>query len=147
MTISDKARRLGETVLVGAVAVILMVVWIRGVDGTQNEASVAAQKAEVVTIAKAIQAYGVEHGSYPAVANGLPFCQPFNIYNGELCLGVLIGEYIEVEEINLVESDLVYMNEDSHVVIAADIPVNQGVATSNRCNISGIEFWCVRLYR
>lgn len=147
MIISDKARRLGETILICCVVVILTGVWARGTTDTKVRAFDTAKKTEVVAIAKAAQAYNLDAGDYPEVSLGLPYCKPFNVYDGDLCLGELVGKYLEAEHISLTESDYVYMDRGSHVLIAANVTVSSNTSDNNRCDISGVEFWCVKLYR
>ena len=99
MLISDKARRLGETILVCFVVIFLTGIWMRGIADNKADALLVSKRTQVATMARALGIYQAEHGYYPDVVQNLPFCEPFEIYGGERCLGELLGRYLSPDAI------------------------------------------------
>ena len=145
MIISDKARRLGETILITFIAIALTGIWARGTADSKDMSYQARKQSDVTAIAQALRIYQIDHGRYPDVIAGLPFCYPFELQASERCLGELLGDYIRPDTVTFDENMYVYIEYADKVAIAADIPVDKTVATSNRCTISDFEFWCIKL--
>lgn len=145
MVISDKARRLGETILVCFVVIMLTGFWMQGIADNKADALLQSKRTQVATIARALALYQAERGGYPPVVNGLPFCEPFEMYQNKRCLGELLGSYLHPDAVMFDQYKFVYMNNPDRAFIAADIPADVGVATTNRCLINDFEFWCIKL--
>jgi len=141
------ARRLGETLLILAIIAVLGGVWLQGTERYTAQAHELQAQQQMYSIAKALRAYHFEHGSYPSVVNNQRFCEPFRMYQGQLCLYQLIGNYITLESLNFSNVVYIYTITPEHVILAVDIPVEQDTPMSNQCTIGEVQFWCLTLPR
>lgn len=138
-------RRLGETLLVLAIAAILGGVWLQGTERYTQTAQEAQAQQQMYGIAKALRAYHFDFGEYPPVVHNQAFCEPFRMYQGQLCLHELVGDYISFDSIAFTEVVYIYSDTRDHVILAADIPVQSDTPITNQCTIGELEFWCLTL--
>lgn len=140
-------RRLGEALLVIAIIAVLGWVWLQGTEQHAKTAHEAQAKQQMYGIAKALRAYQFDTGSYPEVVNNQVFCEPFRMYQGQLCLYQLIGDYISLESLQLSNVVYIYTTNREYVILAADIPVSADTPMANQCTIGEMNFWCLTLPR
>lgn len=142
---SAQIRRLGETLLIVAIVGILGGVWLFKSEEYVSTAQEAQAQQQIYSIGQALRAYRFENGEYPPVVHNLRFCEPFRMYQGQLCLWQLLDSYITIENISFGKVTYIYAPSGEAVVLAADIPVGEETPPANRCKIGEILFWCVTL--
>ncbi len=145
MLISDQARRMGETILIVCIVTILTGAWARGTAHSKLQAYHTQTKSQITAIANALRLYELDQGAYPPVVEDKPFCFPFNKYQSSICLGELVGPYLQADTVPFDQTTYVYRKEHKGVSISANIPVSDETPLANRCDIYGERFWCIKL--
>jgi|GEM_PF-5970957 len=149
MRISDQVRRLGETLMVLCVVVLLVNHFLTNTDKSARSATEANKKSQVATIAGALRMYYLDNGAYPDIANRQSFCRPFDVNSDKQgrCLGELIGPYLNPNSVDLGYKEYVYVNARRNTFIATDLEVTTEDSLSNTCKVGASYFWCIKLPR
>ncbi|MFW0871220.1 MAG: hypothetical protein ACKKL4_02080 [Patescibacteria group bacterium] len=143
----QQTRRIGESLLIVLIIIVLVGVWIKGIDQYSAQAHEAQAQQQMYTLAKALRVYYINNDSYPAVVNNMPFCEPFRMYKGQLCLYQLIDDYISIENIRFSGVRYIYAPTRDNVILAADILATEDTSMGNRCTVGNVTFWCLILPR
>lgn len=146
-TISDSTRRLGETLMI-IMVVIILTGWVASnVADSSSRAQYAQKKAELVKLARILDYYYVDNGEYPNTRTSGGFCEIDKRYPGGVCLSELLRDgYYDALPISFEGGAYWYFEFDDYMAVGTELPRDISLATSNLCTLdNGYEFWCIKI--